>query len=260
MAFNIVGRRFTAEGFKSYVENITFDGAFKPQFVVLHNTYRPTIAQRPYGWNEQMIENLAGYYAGQGWNGGPHLFIDQLGIWVFNPLNKRGTHSPSWNAVALGVEMLGDYDTEDFDKGPGAHIHQNAVAAVATLCLKIRVPADSVHFHKEDPKTTHKDCPGKNVNKESFIREVRAFINDASPEEANPKLVLYRRGHGDLPSVIPIRIQDGIAYADGANLAYNTSGPVPSTKEVKVVEYLGSKYTVKWNNSQKKLYAVEKAN
>jgi uncharacterized protein YgiM (DUF1202 family) len=33
-----------------------------------------------------------------------------------------------------------------------------------------------LHFHKEDPETTHKSCPGKNVVKSDLIKAVQAEI------------------------------------------------------------------------------------
>src|SRR4051794_20959179 len=60
-------------------------------------------------------------------------FVDDKQIWVFTPLTVSGTHSPSWNKLALGMEMLGDYEKESFNSGRGLRVHQNAVAAIATL-------------------------------------------------------------------------------------------------------------------------------
>ena len=62
-------------------------------------------------------------------NGAPVriLFVDDKQIWVFTPLNLSGVHSPSWNKIAMGVEMLGDYSKEKFDSGRGLKVQQNAV-------------------------------------------------------------------------------------------------------------------------------------
>ena len=78
--------------------------------------------------------NFESYYKNEcGWNGGPHLFIDDRAIWVFNDLTKRGTHSPSFNASRFGIEMLGDYDKEEFNSGRGRKVRDNTVAAMAIL-------------------------------------------------------------------------------------------------------------------------------
>jgi hypothetical protein len=75
---------------------------------------------------------------------------------VFTPLNLSGVHSPSWNKVALGVEMLGDYQTEAFDSGRGRAVHDNAVAAIATLSAVLAIDPETMRLHREDPETTHK--------------------------------------------------------------------------------------------------------
>jgi hypothetical protein len=177
VSFPIIGKRFTPDEFDAYVAVITLTNAFRPQFVVVHNTSAPMLSQRPNGFSAQNMEDLRDYYAvEQKWSGGPHLFVDDHGIWVFNPLDKRGTHAPSWNNTSWGVEMLGEYDSDSFTSGRGMAVRNNAVRAVATLCKKLNAPASSIRFHKEDPNTTHKDCPGKNVVKADFVGQVASLL------------------------------------------------------------------------------------
>jgi hypothetical protein len=168
----IVGQSFTPETFKEYVQGLSWTD-WQPEFIVLHNTGEPTLAQRPAGLTYQHILGLQAYYRDeQGWSAGPHLFVDDLQIWVFTPLTVPGIHSPSWNSVALGVEMLGDYDTEEFDRGRGLLVQQNAVAAVTILSAALGLDPDSMRLHREDPKTTH-HCPGDNVDQSTFIQLVK---------------------------------------------------------------------------------------
>ena len=87
-----------------------------------------------------------------------------------------GIHSPSWNKLALGFEMLGNYITDSFSSGRGLAVRQNAVAAIATLTAVLGLNPDSLRLHKEDPATTHKTCPGKNVKKAEVIADVKALI------------------------------------------------------------------------------------
>src|SRR3954449_1003821 len=129
----IVGKSFGAEDFDAYCHTLQWV-AWRPSFIVLHNTGVPSLAQRPKGLTQQHIKSLEAFYRDkQGWNAGPHLFVDDLQIWVFTPLTVSGTHSPSWNKLALGVEMLGDYDKEAFDGGRGAKVRANAVCALASM-------------------------------------------------------------------------------------------------------------------------------
>lgn len=171
----IVGRHFSRDDFAAYVGGLNFF-AWKPSFVVLHNTAVPSLADRPHGLTPAHIQGLVAYYRDvQHWSAGPHLFVDQTGIWVFTPLTTPGVHSPSWNAVSWGVEMLGDFEREAFDSGPGALVRDNAVSALATLHMKAGLDSSTLHLHKSDPKTTHA-CPGKYVVRADVVKRVHDEI------------------------------------------------------------------------------------
>lgn len=171
----IVGNSYTPEEFDRYCHELQWN-AWRPSFIVLHNTGVPSLGQRPNGFTKQHIKNLEGYYRDtQKWKAGPHLFIDDRQIWVFTPLTVSGTHSPSWNKVALGIEMLGDYDKDAFDSGRGAKVRDNTIAAIATLSAILGLQATSMRIHREDPLTTHA-CPGKNVRKLEVIQRVQDLI------------------------------------------------------------------------------------
>jgi hypothetical protein len=171
----IVGVNYTADEFDSYCHALTWSG-WRPSFIVLHNTATPTLAQRPHGFSKQHILNLEHYYrVKQGWKAGPHLFIDDKQIWVFTPLTLSGTHSPSWNKIALGIEMLGDYDKDEFDSGRGLKVQKNSVSAIATLSAVLGIDPDTMRLHKEDELTTHA-CPGRKVSKPKFIQAVKDLM------------------------------------------------------------------------------------
>ena len=172
----IVGLSFNAADFDNYCHSLVWN-AWRPSFIVLHNTGSPTLAQRPDGLTKVHIDNLVSYYRDtQKWSAGPHLFIDDKQIWVFTPLTTTGVHSPSWNNVSLGFEMLGDYSTESFSTGRGLAVRKNAVAAIASLTSVLGLDPNTLKLHKEDPKTTH-ICPGKNVVKSQVIAEVNQLIH-----------------------------------------------------------------------------------
>jgi hypothetical protein len=173
----IVGTSFSAEEFDSYCHALHWT-QWRPSFIVLHNTGSPTLAQRPNGLTKQHIQNLESFYRDkQKWSAGPHLFVDDKQIWVFTPLTVSGTHSPSFNKVALGIEMLGDFATEAFTAKRGLNVRNNALAAVATLSAVLGLDPETMKLHKEDPKTTH-DCPGKNVVKAGFIGDVKSLMSE----------------------------------------------------------------------------------
>jgi len=182
----IVGQSFQPEEFATYCQSLHWT-SWRPSFIVLHNTSVPSLAQRPNGLSKDNILGLQSYYRDdQHWSAGPHLFIDDRQIWVFTPLTTPGVHSPSWNSVALGIEMLGEYETEAFDTGRGLAVQQNAVAAMSILCNTLGFDPQitgTIRLHKEDPKTTHKGCPGKHVIKANIIQEVTDALHNIEPGE-----------------------------------------------------------------------------
>jgi hypothetical protein len=178
----IVGASFTAADFDAYCHTLQWL-AWRPSFIVLHNTGIPSLAQRANGLTKKHILGLEAFYRDeQKWSAGPHLFVDDKQIWVFTPLTVSGVHSPSWNMLALGVEMLGDYEKEAFDSGRGLKVRKNAMAALATLCAVLGFDSQTIRLHREDPLTTHA-CPGKNVRKLEVIQEVQDLILGRHPGE-----------------------------------------------------------------------------
>jgi hypothetical protein len=113
-------------------------------------------------------------------------------IWAFTPLNTSGIHSPSWNNISWGVELVGDYDTEPF----GDAVRQNAVAALAGLHALAGLDPNSLHLHKEDPLTTHKQCPGNNVIKDDLIQQIADQMAADDPGEHMPEEAATRAGTG----------------------------------------------------------------
>jgi len=167
----IVGKSFSPSAFDAYCHTLKWT-TWRPSFIVLHNTGSPTLAQRPAGLTHDHILNLEAFYRDtQHWSAGPHLFVDDLQIWVFTPLTTSGVHSPSWNQVSFGIEMLGDYQSESFTSGRGKAVGANAVAAMATLSAILGLDPSTMKLHHEDRKTTH-HCPGDKVSKAAVIKAV----------------------------------------------------------------------------------------
>jgi Bacterial SH3 domain/N-acetylmuramoyl-L-alanine amidase len=188
----IVGKSFAPDQFEEYVTSLTF-GAWRPRFVVVHNTSSPDRktwdgwqARRPPVTDEKWGRNLEDFYKGQGWSGCPHLFVTPSSILVMNPLTRSGTHTPSWNTISWGVETVGEFDRDPFT----GSIKDNLVAALAILhataglrLLPYERGVGGLHFHKEDRATTHKHCPGKKIVKADLIKAVQAEIQRRNPGE-----------------------------------------------------------------------------
>jgi len=168
----IIGHPFTRSEFESYCDALQWT-AWRPSFLVLHNTAQPSLKDRPNGFTAQHMQAFVKYYRDTlHWSAGPHLFIDDHQIWVFTPLTTPGVHSPSWNKLSLGIEMLGNYATESFTTGRGLLVRQNTVAALAILCTVLNMAPATLRLHREDKATTH-HCPGQNVVKQEIIDEVK---------------------------------------------------------------------------------------
>lgn len=184
MAIPFVGKRMTRKEFADYLDSLKFS-TFNPTFVTLHHTASPSLAQRPNGFSQQHLLNLLSYYQNTlGWNGAPHVFIDDQsdGIIVFQRMDKRGVHAVSFNSKSWGIEMLGYYDYESFDTGRGAVVRDNAMQALAIMCKRLHVNADTIKFHRDDPKTS-KTCPGMKVKKSYVVNTVQEIMNGHAVNE-----------------------------------------------------------------------------
>ena len=185
----IIGRSFTPAAFPGYVASISFP-VWRPQFVVLHNTASPKLSEWHSVTGDTRMRNLENFYKNvQKWSAGPHLFVADDLIWVFTPLNVSGVHSPSWNAISWGVEMVGDFSVEPFT---GA-IRNNALTALSALHAALGLDPHTLRLHKEDPKTTH-ICPGKNVVKSEIIQGVHDGMAALTPGEHPPDGIALSAG------------------------------------------------------------------
>ena len=174
----IISQGFSVEEFREYVNGLSWVD-WVPDFITLHHTAVPSLAQRPNGFNQASMSGLTRYYRDElGWSAGPHLFVDDNLIWVFTPLTTPGVHAKSFNSQSLGLEMLGNYDVEEFDSGRGAQVRDNAVAAIAILSYVLGIDPDTMRCHRDEPSTT-KTCPGNNVDGIAFIRAVKEYYGPA---------------------------------------------------------------------------------
>ncbi len=206
----IDGRYFsTPDDIMVAVHGVDFSG-WKPSGLVLHNTGAPTLAQwlsspkaaHQLDREKQRIANLEYFFkVTRGWSAGPHAFVGPDRVWFFTPFNKPGVHSPSWNGTRIGIELIGDYDREDKDAGEGAKAYRNAVILFACLHSKLGIDPDTIKFHKDDPATTHKDCPGKDIDKARFIRDVQEYMGSAGDYHGAPETPPYFK---DAPQAVAV--------------------------------------------------------
>lgn len=186
----IDGRGLTVQQFAHHVAGLKFS-AWRPSGVIVHNTGNPALYPlkghgswhgSPTSPQKRVNESLPGYYKGLGWSAGPHLFIDDELIWLFTPLTTQGVHSPSFNGTRIGLEMVGDFEIEQFNSGPGAKVRNNTVAALGILHAKLGLSPETIKLHREDPRTTHA-CPGKHVQKADLIRRVQEYMGEGGDHD-----------------------------------------------------------------------------
>lgn len=180
----------TIEEFKAYLHGLNYSN-WRPSGIVQHNTASPTLDQWWHGGTPpaQRMENLKNYYSNEmGWSAGPHAFVDGVSYWIMTDFNVSGVHSPSWNATRLGIEMVGDYDSESDESGMGAKVMDMTVALFGECCAFFgwEPNNDKIKQHKEDPATSH-DCPGANVIKSEFLTDVTNYMGDGGDLDHEPQ-------------------------------------------------------------------------
>lgn len=210
----------------------------RPSGLTLHNTGAPNLTQWD-GFDEaQRIQNLQTFYRDeQGWQSAPHAFVDgdEPCVWPFTPITMPGTHSPSWNRTRIGIEMAGDYrpGVDDPTKGRGRIVYQNMVAVFGILCLKLELePNDeTIKFHREDPRTTHR-CPGDLMFnlKSDFIQDVQEYLmaggdhpldkNEIAPPNSVPP---ERRA----PKEGIVNVSEGLNLREGASTSFDKISLIP---------------------------------
>jgi len=174
MGYENVGRVWTPESLGQYLATID-----KPDWceaITLHHTADPSLADRPKGFTIRHIENIRDYYINKkGWSAGPHLFIDEDQIFGMCDLRKNGVHAISFNSYAIGIEVLGNYDSEDPKSDRGLACWQTAAAAVRVLLpwLGFDANLETILFHRDDEETD-KSCPGTLVEKDWVLSLIAA--------------------------------------------------------------------------------------
>lgn len=189
MSYAATGTRYDIHGFRRFLSSIPAADLRWIKGVCLHHTASPTLAQRPTGWTLQHMDNLKHYYGTElGWSAGPHYFTDETQIMGLSPITAPGTHAKSYNASHVGIECLGDYDTEDPLTGRGERAWATTIAAAAAILERLGLPCDddTLKFHRDDPKTD-KTCPGRKVNKVEVMLMVRVAMGaDDAPTPSAP--------------------------------------------------------------------------
>lgn len=187
------GVGFTREEYKKWLH-----GQKKPMasFIAIHATGAPYTLASVGG--AARMKNLGNYYQNQQkWKGGPNGFAMGDGKWyIGTPIALMGVHSPSFNNISSAYEAEGDYRAgkRHWETDTGGKIVWDTMAwAVAEWLLWMGLEANDkyIRFHKEDTRTTHRECPGA-MQKSWFITKVQKAMGKqpAPPPAPTPPKVM----------------------------------------------------------------------
>ncbi len=162
---NIVNRRLSLDEFKAYINGFNFNPN-NPTRIVIHHTYSPNKAQ----WRgEKSMLVMKGIYESKGWPSGPHLYIEDNGIWLFTPMNIMGSHATSTgNPRSIGIEVVGDYTNEKWS----GLTKDNVLGTVKALQKRLNLNNEVVRVHREFTQT---QCPGNAISREWILEELNNF-------------------------------------------------------------------------------------
>jgi len=181
MSYKAVGKVWTPETLREELKKVPVPKWFKA--ITIHHTAAPSLTQRPKGFTLQHIINIRDFYINKKhWDRGPHFFVDEDQIFGMTPVTEKGIHAASFNSFALGIETLGDYDSEDPKSGRGLACWTECAKLVNVLCEWAGiVPTEkTILFHREDPKTS-KTCPGTKVNKTWVLDLIKQTSSSSTP-------------------------------------------------------------------------------
>lgn len=218
MSFKNTGKVWTIEGFKEYLSTQPKNKWAKA--VCLHHMAAPSLKQRPEGLKAQHLENLKSYYSHElGWSSAPHFFTDEDQVWGMCPISEFGVHAVSFNRTAIGIEVLGDYDSEDPKSGRGLACWETAAKTTKLLLDYLGLEANdkTVLFHRDDPKTS-KTCPGGKVAKTWVLDLIKNGKNIAKPVQplvsptttfCSASEILSKKGYSDKEISSSLKVKNG---------------------------------------------------
>jgi hypothetical protein len=232
------GRGLTVEQFRTHVALLTFP-TWRPSFGVFHNTGAPTLGQWQGHPAAQRILNLERYYRDeQGWSAGPHAFVAHDFIWPFTPLTTRGTHTPSWNGTAFGIEMVGNYTSsgDDPTTGDGLKVYRNMVAVFGIIYAKLGLDPSTIRFHREDPRTTHR-CPGDRMFalKARFIADVQEFMGDGGDHVPDDDATEEPKPKPESPPEGTVTASDGLNLREDSSASSRVIVELPQGQRVAIL-------------------------
>jgi len=155
----------TIEKFRAHLESLP--PARRIDEVVVHHTWRPTVAQYQ---GIRTVRAVRRYHMHvRGWSdNGYHVMVGPDGrIFLCRPIRRSGAHVAGRNAHTVGVCFIGDYDVSDPVEQPG---YTHLCEVVSALLARYRLGLENIRFHREFAAKT---CPGTKFSLRAFREDVR---------------------------------------------------------------------------------------
>lgn len=208
--FHYIGQALTPAEFRQYCIDYKATGQFgqyPPSYFVFHHTYNPdaswaSISSNQATWwdrNEQgltvaqiktkrkpQLDAIMNFYRNTyKWDVGPHIFVDNLFIWLFTPMyyvpiaQNEGNSYYKNNILRYGIacEVVGAYDHVQWPKPIYDNVGYACACLKAVLGFELKytpAPEDRPDLHDmqlsghED--YSEKSCPGTMIAPEFYVK------------------------------------------------------------------------------------------
>jgi len=209
--FHYIGQALTLPQFRQYCIDYKTTGQFgpyPPSYLIFHHTYNPdaswatantgesdnwdrsesglSLTQKKDKRKPQLDAIMRYYRDSLAWTTGPHIFIDDLFVWLFTPFYYVGTHSNEGNSYhkngtlrySIGCEVIGCYDKVVWPKAIYDNVGYAAACLRAVLGFEMKyTPAaqDRPDIHDlqlsaHEDYTTGKSCPGTMITPNFYVQ------------------------------------------------------------------------------------------
>jgi hypothetical protein len=120
------------------------------------------------------LETIRRWHKERGWQDVGYHYVMEIHngrgvLKIGRPDTQPGAHTVGWNNKAIGLVVVGNYDTETI----GERLYMDILAAVVHICLKYSIPADKIFGHRDKASTA---CPGKHFPLAKLREEVKRSL------------------------------------------------------------------------------------
>jgi hypothetical protein len=133
----------------------------------LHHTWKPLASQ--WRGRSTLMAMMKFFTNVRGWDRGPHLFIAPDGIWQLTPLNIPGIHAVSTNKCHWGIEVVGNYDKEDWPEKTKEMVYDTIFTLFAWRGITVNERNLVGHRETGSPKT----CPGSAIDMNQVRKDLK---------------------------------------------------------------------------------------